>query len=168
MAPFADELSHPTAPPDWAWRLSVADVAASGPFSTFHNVDRTIALLRGNGFDLAHGSCTIFRLREPYVPNEFDGAATTHCDLVDGPVQDLNLMVHQSSAAMSLQFVAIGTGLTVRIDNVAALVVVDGCVTESAHELGYLDAVVATGDSGSLAIESQGGPAVVAVVSRHR
>ena len=39
-------------PSDWILRLSVADIEADGPFSSFPGVQRWFAVLRGNGVRL--------------------------------------------------------------------------------------------------------------------
>ena len=38
---------------DFAWRLSMATVASDGPFSSFAGVDRTLAVLEGEGIVLS-------------------------------------------------------------------------------------------------------------------
>jgi uncharacterized protein len=89
---------------DWEWRLSIADIERSGPFSVFPDVDRTIALLQGVGFVLSateQPSVTIVRRHEPF---EFSGAEPIECTLIDGPVQDLNLMVRRVAAPRRLRF----------------------------------------------------------------
>ena len=37
---------------DWGWRLSIAEITADGPFSTFEGVDRELVLLAGEGLRL--------------------------------------------------------------------------------------------------------------------
>jgi len=76
------------------WRISVADVASDGPFSTFAGVDRTIVLLAGAGMCLdGDGRSTL--LRTPYAPHSFRGDDAIACALVDGPVRDFNLMLRR-------------------------------------------------------------------------
>ncbi|MBK6569606.1 MAG: HutD family protein [Burkholderiales bacterium] len=43
------ELASGPAGADWQWRLSVAEVAADGPFSRFEGVTRWFAVLQGAG-----------------------------------------------------------------------------------------------------------------------
>src|SRR3546814_2998707 len=38
--------------PSWGWRVSLAEVAQDGPFSTFPETDRVIAVIDGAGMDL--------------------------------------------------------------------------------------------------------------------
>jgi uncharacterized protein len=78
------------------WRVSVAQIDSSGPFSDFAGYDRKMVLLRGRGIALQFGSgerCTLRSLAD-WV--EFDGAMSTRCELLDGPCVDLNLMVSKS------------------------------------------------------------------------
>lgn len=78
------------------WRVSVAQIDASGPFSDFAGYDRKMVLLRGRGIALEFGSGERRALRAVGDWVEFDGATSTRCELLDGPCVDLNLMVSQS------------------------------------------------------------------------
>ena len=78
------------------WRVSVAQIDSSGPFSDFSGYDRKMALLQGHGLVLEFGSGERCVLRDAGDCVEFDGATPAHCELIDGPCVDLNLMVSQS------------------------------------------------------------------------
>src|SRR5262245_64441943 len=78
------------------WRLSIADVAQSGPFSAFPGIDRTIMVIKGNGMVLSVGGRRPQRLDKCFVPYEFSGDAPTDCQLIDGAIKDFNLMVNRS------------------------------------------------------------------------
>ena len=41
------------------WRLSMAEVAADGPFSAFAGIDRTLTLLQGAGLELDFGGAAV-------------------------------------------------------------------------------------------------------------
>lgn len=83
---------------DWAWRLSVAEVASSGPFSKFEGVQRWFAVLAGAGvrLNVAGQVQDLTRLSAPF---EFDGAVAVQCDLIDGSTQDFNLMLRKGRAS---------------------------------------------------------------------
>jgi environmental stress-induced protein Ves len=81
----------------FAWRVSIAEIAQDGPFSSFPGVDRTLVLLAGNGVRL-EGAGTPLDLRAPYEPVTFSGEAQLDCVLTDGPVRDFNLMVRRDAA----------------------------------------------------------------------
>jgi environmental stress-induced protein Ves len=92
------ELARHPAEGDFDWRLSVAEVAESGPFSEFPGVDRIIVLLSGAGMDLAvQGGVDdgLVELRQPHGHHEFAGELAVSALLVDGPSTDLNLMVRR-------------------------------------------------------------------------
>jgi environmental stress-induced protein Ves len=78
------------------WRVSVAQIDSSGPFSDFAGYDRKMVLLRGRGIALEFGSGKRCALRGIGDWMEFDGASSVRCELLDGPCVDLNLMVSKS------------------------------------------------------------------------
>ena len=78
------------------WRVSVAQIDSSGPFSDFSGYDRKMVLLQGRGIALEFGSGDKCALRNMGDWVEFDGAMSTRCELLDGPCVDLNLMVSKS------------------------------------------------------------------------
>jgi environmental stress-induced protein Ves len=86
------------------WRVSVADVARDGPFSTFPGVDRTLVLLAGAGFSLTGGDVPL-ELRAQYEPVTFAGDLALECRLHDGAVRDFNLMVRRGAARGELSVV---------------------------------------------------------------
>ena len=82
---------------DWTWRMSVAEIGQSGPFSSFDGVDRWFAVLAGRGVQLMVNK-QVHRLTCIDAPFFFDGAASTDCQLIDGATQDFNLMVRTGRA----------------------------------------------------------------------
>jgi environmental stress-induced protein Ves len=89
----------------WVWRLSLAEVAQSGPFSDFAGYERTIMLVEGAGMELEVDGRATDALRLPYRPFVFDGGARTRCSLLSGPVKDLNLIVDRARAGASLDVI---------------------------------------------------------------
>ena len=79
-------------PGEWTVRISVADVARSGPFSAYPGVSRWFAVLAGEGVMLDIEGAR-HALRPDADPVQFDGAARVHCDLPSGATQDFNLML---------------------------------------------------------------------------
>jgi len=87
-------------PPDAAlgggafnWRLSMATVGQSCPFSAFPGYERTIMVIDGAGMELdvpGHATRRLDRLFEPFV---FSGDEPAQCRLIAGPVRDFNLMI---------------------------------------------------------------------------
>jgi len=74
------------------WRVSLATVAADGPFSVFPGVQRTLCVIHGAGIQLQAGDrapADLYVSSEPYT---FDGEVATSARLLDGPIEDLNVM----------------------------------------------------------------------------
>ena len=139
---------------NWEWRLSVADVDVAGPFSLFPGVARSIALLRGNGFALTVGDQDERVVDVPFQPFEFAGDAVTTCRLIDGPVQDLNLMTRRTSISRRLDFIHVAPFSRHELSGVDLAVVVAGRVRIGNHNLGYLDAIRPTSPTGRLEVAS--------------
>ncbi len=76
----------------WDWRISMAVVARSGPFSMFPGIDRSIAVLEGRGLklNLPHEHSVI--LDQSSAPFSFSGEAAVVCEVLEGPTTDLNIM----------------------------------------------------------------------------
>lgn len=91
-------MAWPIAGP-WRWRMSVAEVAQSGPFSAFEGVQRWFAVLAGAGVRLHLGGQVhaLTQLSDPFV---FDGGVPPRCELIAGSTQDFNLMVQGTTAVM--------------------------------------------------------------------
>ena len=69
------------------WRVSVAQIDTSGPFSDFAGYDRKMVLLRGRGVVLEFATGERCALRSIGDWLEFDGAMSTRCELLDEAVR---------------------------------------------------------------------------------
>ncbi|MDF3836776.1 HutD family protein, partial [Cupriavidus basilensis] len=70
---------------DFQWRVSVADIAADGPFSAFPGIDRQIVLLEGAGVRLqADDGSFDHRLDTVGAPFAFAGERGVQATLLDG------------------------------------------------------------------------------------
>ena len=78
------------------WRVSVAHIDASGPFSDFAAYNRKMVLLQGGGIELRFADGNRKTLQEVGDLVEFDGGSAAYCELTRGPCVDLNLMVSKS------------------------------------------------------------------------
>ncbi|PCG82010.1 HutD-family protein [Streptomyces sp. WZ.A104] len=133
----------------FAWRVSLADVTADGPFSVFPGVDRTLTVVEGPGMDLVVGG-EHHIVDEPLWPHDFPGDLPTDGFLLGGPVVNLNVMYRRASTRAET---AVVCG-TVRLlpppgGAVLALSLDDGAVLEGADgvRLDRYDAVLAAGAS---------------------
>jgi environmental stress-induced protein Ves len=98
---------------DWALRISVADIRADGPFSDFEGVERWFAVLDGAGVLLTSPAAK-HTVRADDQPLHFRGESAPHCDLLDGPTRDLNLMIRRDAGHGAMQRARPGEDLASR------------------------------------------------------
>lgn len=143
-------------PVGFAWRISIADVAQGGAFSTFPGVDRVLVLCRGVGMVVVVDGRP-HRLA-PFDSLRFSGDAITSATLPDGPTVDLNVMTRRGRASAQVSVEELDGQLTARADEgeTVAVVVLDGSFElpggTSTHPL---DTVLAAGP-GELALAGRG------------
>lgn len=82
------------------WRVSVARIDASGPFSDFAGYSRWMVLLRGAGAALKFSNGHERTLRVVGEMAEFDGGLGVGSELLSGPCMDLNLIASKSLGAV--------------------------------------------------------------------
>jgi uncharacterized protein len=80
---------------DFGWRVSMATVAAGGPFSAFPDVDRTLSILEGEGIMLDIEGRQPVTLTGASAPYSFAADAATNAELLGGPITDLNVMTRR-------------------------------------------------------------------------
>jgi environmental stress-induced protein Ves len=132
---------------DFDWRVSIAEVAADGPFSAFPDIDRVIMLVDGAEMILDVDGVT-HRLHR-FDTLAFAGEATVLGAVPSGPTRDLNLMTRRGSAAGSMHAVDVADRHEVEVGPGEALLLValtDGLTMhdealESSKELGALEAL---------------------------
>jgi uncharacterized protein len=87
---------------EFLWRLSVATVTGSGPFSNFTGYRRSVTLIAGAGFRLDTGGEHPVVLNSVGATASFSGAASTRCALINGVCSDLSLMIREPGAIISV------------------------------------------------------------------
>ncbi len=82
---------------DFGWRVSMARVAGDGPFSVFPGIDRTLAVLSGDGMALSIEGLGERLLTPASAPLAFPADAPTTARLTGGPITDLNVMTRRGA-----------------------------------------------------------------------
>ena len=98
----------------FTWRLSIADIDAGGPFSSFPGIDRTLVLLGGNGMVLTQDDGTAYPLEKPLDMARFAGETAISARLFDGPTRDLNVMVRRSHGSADVQVLTAPADVTIQ------------------------------------------------------
>lgn len=108
------------------WRISLATVGASGPFSVFSGIDRTIAVLEGDGMQL-----TVDGRREPpllveSMPFVFSGDAEVQADCLGGETLDLNVMSRRGRFVHRMTKIVVSDAQTLSMPGETAAIVFRG------------------------------------------
>ncbi|ENV94884.1 hypothetical protein F937_00991 [Acinetobacter calcoaceticus ANC 3680] len=90
-AGFTLEIARSQGEADFEWRISMADVTTSGPFSLFPDKQRIITVLDGKGIVLHVDDLPARSLKLGDI-FAFHGESQVHSELVDGAIRDLNLI----------------------------------------------------------------------------
>ncbi len=132
------------------WRLSVATIAQSGPFSEFPGYDRSIAAIGGGPVTLSVDARAL-PLR-PNEPHAFRGESSAHAVLAGSPARDFNVMTLRAHATHVVQYVDLAAHARLAVPaNERAFIyvpggdtlVIDGpCDLDLAPELGLVQAFV--------------------------
>ena len=87
----------------WQWRISIAEVAADGPFSRFEGMSRILTVIEGAGVDLhTPEGILVARL---YQPVDFSGDTPVESRMVNGPIRDLNVIFDSRHITASVDIV---------------------------------------------------------------
>lgn len=90
-AGFTLEIARSQGETDFDWRISMADVTTSGPFSLFPNKQRIISVLDGKGMVLHVDDLPAKTLNQGDI-FAFHGESQVQSELVDSAIRDLNLI----------------------------------------------------------------------------
>jgi environmental stress-induced protein Ves len=121
---------------NFEWRISLATISHSGPFSSFAGVDRTLALVEGPGLTLDIDGTRHILLDIDDGVIAFDGEAAVSATLHEASTTDFNVMTRRAvcqhkfgrrqvegsvrfapGGQRSLLFLAAGESLTVSCDD---------------------------------------------------
>lgn len=153
----------------FAWRLSSAEVATSGPFSAFPGIERTLLLLDGDGFRMDFGGHGEVILDEPLKPVRFSGDWPARADLLGGACVDFNLMADPARCRARLEVLRLGGSRRLALDAPTVLVFgVRGVVSLPALDmhLGQSHLLRIDGGAGDLALVPGYGSGTAVIVVR--
>ena len=97
----------------FAWRVSIADIGSSGPFSSFPGISRVIVQTEGEPMTLVHEGHGEHRLAL-LQPHRFEGEWKTHGE-VSGPVRDFNVMARRGQVRASVTIHDLVAGSRARV-----------------------------------------------------
>jgi environmental stress-induced protein Ves len=87
---------------EFAWRISLATIAQDGPFSSFPGIDRSLALVDGDGVLLDFGDERfVLSPSEPLI--EFAGEDAVHATVTGSHTTDFNVMTRRGQCRHRLE-----------------------------------------------------------------
>jgi environmental stress-induced protein Ves len=155
----------------FTWRISIAEIAASGPFSSFPGVERILLQTAGEAMTLVHEGRGRHRLAL-FQPHCFAGEWITSGEVTGPPVRDFNIMARRDRVRASVAVHELVRGSRVRGLAAASTQVVHAfrgalsvrvSETGEVSELGAGDTWLLSGDRGDdlgFVIEAAAGDAV--------
>ena len=145
----------------FAWRVSLAEVAADGPFSAFPGVDRTLTMVEGDGMELTVGTVAAL-VNSLYEPRDFAGDVATDCRLLGGPVVNFNVMWRRDALAVPPSVAVVRGRLPLTAPALVVALTADGAET-AGHTLGRYDAALV---ESAVRLHAKGPVAVVTGLTR--
>jgi environmental stress-induced protein Ves len=109
-----------------AWRISLADIATDGPFSTFAGRHRLLTVVEGTVLDLEVDG--VAHVVEPQRPFAFSGDASVLASVPEGSVRALNVVVDPALVRPFVTVLELGrsSALPLADDQAAYVVTGDG------------------------------------------
>ena len=152
----------------FAWRISLADIAADGPFSAFPGVDRVLTVIDGAGLVLDVEGRTV-TLDAASPPLAFPGEAKVAARPAGGPIRDLNLMVRRDAGQGRVRRLAVeGAVQITRRADVTLVLALDALrisTPDGVADLGPLDAVLLNDEGYRLSLNGHGRTLIVEIDS---
>ncbi|TPI45940.1 HutD family protein [Mesorhizobium sp. B2-9-1] len=156
---------------DFDWRVSMARVETSGPFSSFAGIDRTLSVLEGEGIILDIAGQAPARLTTASAPLAFPGDVPTGAALIGGPITDLNIMTRRGRMAHDVERRSFTAEIRIapRADTTLVLAVGAGAtlITDARPSLGPLDTLILDRDSPESRLQPKG-RGLLFVIGLHR
>ncbi|TPM39426.1 HutD family protein [Mesorhizobium sp. B2-3-4] len=107
---------------DFDWRVSMARVEGSGPFSSFAGIDRTLSVLEGEGIVLDVSGQPPERLTAARPPFSFPADQPTSAALIAGPITDLNVMTRRGRMLHQVERLVISRPMDIAVNARSTLI----------------------------------------------
>lgn len=150
------------------WRVSIAEIRSSGPFSAFPGIERLMAVLSGKLSFRASGRATQL-LAAGSSPLRFPGELAVDASPLDGAVTDLNVMTRTARCRAELKCHALDAVLPLRLEAPLTIIITLAPARLKAgggqFELEALDAVELSGLAGCELAAAPGQPGRIYVAA---
>lgn len=155
------EVQRKDGPNQWLWRISIADVDESGPFSRFEGLARILTVFHGEGMELHHALGVL--TARPLIPVGFSGETPINGHLLKGAVRDLNVIFDPTCITAKV-WVVQGPQTLMPDGDTLAVLCLTGPMTADATAMATED--VAIGTEGHVTVD-EGGMGLAVRLSEH-
>lgn len=140
------------------WRVSMAKVAASGPFSVFPGIDRTLCVLAGEAITLAFEGRASVPLDRASAPYSFPADLAVSGEVAGAGITDLNVMSRRGVARHHVSLMRLEGTTAIALAGTALMVLsleAGLSIRAGAEQLDLAkgDAALITGPDGSLTLK---------------
>lgn len=112
---------------DFTWRISMAEVAQAGPFSSFAGIDRVLTVLEGSLLLRFAGGDSVLRAAGG-APFAFAGDAACTGVPIAGVVRDLNVMTRRGRARAEVRY---GRHVQLGAEELGVVLALSACAARS-------------------------------------
>ncbi len=129
--------------PEFDWRLSMAEIVESGPFSSFNGMDRILTLLEGPEIQIMHQESGGEKTLPLYWPYHFSGDWKTEA-IVSGKGRDLNFIYRRDKfiGSMKLENSPVPESRLIHEKGLCAIFCLSGMIVTEYGELTLYDTII--------------------------
>ena len=136
---------------DYDWRLSMADIVESGPFSLFPGMERILVLLTGSEIGINHQGRPLEQSLPLFTPYQFSGDWQTSATIHDKG-SDFNLIYRRDKFVGSIELINSDTqSKLIQTMDMTAVFCLQGKIKTEHEELCPMDSLLILNDSCKLA-----------------
>lgn len=150
------------------WRISLATVGVAGPFSVFAGIDRTIAVLQGDGMQVTVDGRRETPLLVDSPPFAFSGNAEVQADCLGRETLDLNMMSRRGRFVHRMTNIVVSDAQTLSLpaETVAVAFRDEAVVTIDSvrSDVGLGDVLVGLDGPLQLAVEPRGSGCMLYII----
>jgi environmental stress-induced protein Ves len=149
------EIAVSHAGDNYDWRMSMADIVESGPFSQFTGMDRILVLLTGPEIKITHQDVLREHSLHLLSPYQFSGDWQTSAKISEKG-RDFNLIYRRDKFVGSIELInSSSQSKLIQTKNMAAVFCLQGKIKTEHGDLDPMDTLLILNDSCKLALDEE-------------
>lgn len=140
---------------DYDWRMSMADIVESGPFSLFPGMERILVLLTGSEIKITHHGHSSEQSLPLFSPYQFSGDWQTSATIYERG-RDFNLIYCRDKFVGSIEIInSASQSKLIQSKNIAAVFCLQGKIKTEHGQLNAMDTLLILNDSCKIAFDEE-------------